>query len=98
LGHKYLFDDSPSLRKELIRLLKSLGANPTRKFLELRSFRRGALQTMGTSNVDLEEIRMFSRHADPRTLHRYLAWGKYATANHIKTIKAASNLWPSPKH
>lgn len=55
---------------------------------ELRSVRRGALQTMAKSGVNLDIIMMFKRR---ETLLRYLDWGWHAAA--MKNQKAADNLW-----
>ena len=44
--------------------------------LDLKSIRRGAAQSMARANVDLEQIRYFTRHKDISMLRRYLRFGR----------------------
>lgn len=56
--------------------------------LELRSFRRGGLHRLAQSGIPLEEVRLFSRHADVAMLMRYLNWGQHAQQQKETMIEA----------
>ena len=92
----FLFSASSTTRLSLTKRLKELlrAEKPVHgKKLELRSFRRGALQTMGSKCVTTDVLRHFSQHASEKTLLRYLDWGRYALDQHLKTTSAAARLW-----
>jgi hypothetical protein len=94
-GHDRLFPEPVKLRKHLITVLAKSAPKGGKK-LELRSFRRGALQQMAKNGVELNTLRLFSRHRDERTLLRYLDWGRFAMINHAATTTAAKALWSNP--
>ena len=91
-GHDGLFSNVTALRRALLKVLKQ---SPPKdgKHLELRSFRRGALQQMAKAGTSMDTLRLFSRHRDERTLLRYLNWGQYAMEKHVVTTRAAHHLW-----
>jgi len=91
MGSKYLF--SPQTRKqvenEMRKLLRPRG-------LELRSMRRGALQTMASAGAPATTLRYFSHHSNDETLERYLSWGWYRTERHVATLGASRFLLGAP--
>jgi integrase len=72
------------------RLTESLKA--VRPDLALHAIRRGALQTMAQAGVRMDDIRLFSRHADIRTLRRYLQYGKVKSEETKRGTTAAETL------
>ena len=79
---KFVFDvPSKTARTRLMRnvreaLRKSTGG----KRLEMKSLRRGSLQTMAENGASVAELLKFSRHQDAKTLRRYLAFDEVADA------------------
>ena len=65
--------------------LKALG-------LEMRSTRRGALQTLAAAGLPPQEILLFSRHKDIHGLYAYLDDGKMARWEAAKTLPASCLL------
>jgi hypothetical protein len=53
--------------------------------LQLRSVRRGGLQRLAAAGATLEELLMFSHHANTDMLLRYLGWGR-KSAHHARTM------------
>ena len=64
--------------------------------IEQRSIRRGSLQTMALIPAVTDEILMnFSGHASPKTLHRYLDFGRKSQRLATSSLSAATTLWKS---
>jgi integrase len=84
----YIFntESRPSITKQLRRALRA--QNP---LLELRSIRRGALQTLALHGTPLDVVQQFSGHRIPETLLRYLGWGWCRSGKVTQT--AAQCLW-----
>jgi hypothetical protein len=62
------------------------------KTLDQHSIRRGALQTMAAAGIPLEDIKLFSKHADLNMLRRYLRFGKVPTEEGGRGMKASRHL------
>lgn len=67
------------------------------KLLELRSIRRGALQTMALAGATDQTLLEFSQHRDPQMLHRYLDWGSTRTNAAQSTMDASEPLFKAPQ-
>ena len=61
--------------------------------LELRSPRRGALQTMSRQGTSTKVLMHFSGHASEKTLLRYLGWGWHLGAMAKRGRKASHALF-----
>jgi hypothetical protein len=68
-------------RKRYVESVKdALRAETGNPALENRSIRRGALQAMALAGASEKELMLFSRHATPAMLRRYLGFGRDRTA------------------
>jgi hypothetical protein len=72
-------------------LLALRARNP---LLEVRSLRRGALQSLALTTPE-ELLLNFSGHTNVRTLRRYLGWGRVVGRVAQETTAAATALQPS---
>ena len=79
---QYVFSvPTRSARAGLMRRVReALRGSVNGKNLELKSLRRGSLQTMAECGASVDELLKFSRHQDPKTLRRYLAYDGVADA------------------
>ena len=68
-GELLFVREGPWRTNTMLRALRSV--SPT---LELRSLRRGALQTLSATGVGEDVLMIFSGHASVTTLRRYLGW------------------------
>jgi len=60
---------------------------------DLRSLRRGALQTLSNSGRDAEDLLLFSGHTNTKSLLRYLGFGAKFQAAKTRGTAAAAALW-----
>jgi hypothetical protein len=60
--------------------------------LNLRTLRRGALQTMAAAGTDLEVLRTFSGHTGVEMLKRYLDWNRVNASATAAGTEAAAAL------
>jgi len=60
---------------------------------DLRSLRRGALQTLSNSGRDAEDLLLFSGHTNTKSLLRYLGFGAKFQAAKMRGTAAAAALW-----
>ena len=63
--------------------------------LELRSVRRGALQTMAAAGFSVDNILLLSQHRSRDMLMRYLNWGQFL-AEHSSKILSISDFMTAP--
>jgi hypothetical protein len=61
--------------------------------LQVKSIRRGALQTLGRCRVPISTIRLFSLHTSDAAVLAYLDHGLEAYDQHDKATAAATHLW-----
>ena len=87
LWHAESKDQRQQYARRLAEALKAVQPD-----LALHAIRRGALQTMAEAGVKLDDIRLFSRHADVRTLRRYLQYGKVKSEETRRGTNAAETL------
>jgi hypothetical protein len=73
-------------KRSLAKALKENGK-------ELRSVRRGSLETMAKAGASLETLMTFSGHKRVETLLRYLRWGLVAETTAIPARRAARALY-----
>lgn len=89
-GHKYLipFKIHDKMRALFRATLKTLHPK-----YELRSPRRGSLQTMASAGVTLSVLRSISGHQSDRMLLRYLDWGRFAQVQASEQVQATNLIW-----
>jgi len=67
------------------------------KDFDMRSLRRGSLQTMAADkNHTAEQLLVFSGHTTTKSLMRYLGWGEKYQAQVSGSVQVAQCLWPWP--
>lgn len=68
---------------------------PLHKLLQeyhIRSFRRGAVQQMASTDVTLEELRLVTRHTTDQSLYRYLNFGEESLSERNKMLAMTNRL------
>jgi integrase len=68
---------------------------PMHKLLQgyqVRSFRRGAVQQMASTDVTLEELRLVTRHVSDQSLYRYLNFGEESLSERRKMLAMTDKL------
>ena len=97
-GKKFLFDvPTKSARASLMRRVReALRKTPGGKELEMKSLRRGSLQTMAENGASVAELLKFSRHQDAKTLRRYLAFDTVADAENQGALEHTRILGAGP--
>lgn len=64
---------------------------------DLRSLRRGALQSLATTGTNVPTLLRFSGHTSEKSLMRYLGWGsKFHKGFQDATSAAQESLWQAP--
>ena len=64
------------------------------KTFDLRSLRRGALQSLAASGCHSDTLLIFSGHTTKKSLLRYLGWGeKYMADTEAARAVASTHLW-----
>ena len=58
----------------------------------IRSFRRGAVQQMASTDVTLEELRLVTRHVSDQNLYRYLNFGEMSLSERNKMLAMTNRL------
>ena len=58
----------------------------------IRSFRRGAVQQMASTDVTLEELRLVTRHVSDQSLYRYLNSGEESLSERRKMLAMTNKL------
>jgi hypothetical protein len=86
--HLFSPTDRSRIRKQMCSALRRERSN-----LEVKSVRRGALQTMAKNRVPIDTIMLFSRHTTRAMCLRYLDFGLQAYEDADKTTAAAKPLW-----
>ena len=89
-GNKFLWSE-----KDRNREMRAMRAVLKPRALELRSMRRGALQTMALAKAEPTTLRYFSHHSTDAMLDRYLGWGWFNVHKHSQTIESSAALWPA---
>lgn len=59
---------------------------------QVRSFRRGAVQQMASTDVTLEELRLVTRHVSDQSLYRYLNFGEESLSERRKMLAMTDKL------
>ena len=90
--HKQLFEFASAYRRSqfLTRIRQALReVDPS---LELRSLRRGSLQTYAEAGVSESALLAYSRHTSVQMLRRYLGWEAVVTDEHKEVMSSAEAL------
>ena len=98
-GKRYLFDvPTKSARTSLLRRVRTaLRGTRDGGSLELRSLRRGSLQTLAEHGASVAELLKFSRHQDAKTLRRYLNFDGVADAENQGALEHTRVLGAGPQ-
>ena len=95
-GSGYLFPaESANHREQMARRLLA-AVRAVDGSLELRSLRRGSLETLSRLGVDERELMQFSGHTQIATLRRYLRWGRADAVASSRALHQAELLTSSP--
>ncbi len=78
--------------KAAVNALKSV---PDRNYLEARSLRRGALQTLAVMGATHEQLCHFSGHKNIASLLRYLNWGSIVGKRETELLQLNALLAPT---
>ena len=90
----YLFSDEPQVTPNNKAILSTLKwAKKAIGGRDLRVLRRGALTALALTGLSEEALMALSGNTCPRTLHRYLGWGRYRKNIQTQISRAASALW-----
>lgn len=98
IKRKFLFEvPTKSARFSLMRRVReALRRTKGGEKLEMKSLRRGSLQTMAENGCSVAELLKFSRHQDAKTLRRYLSYDAVADAENQRALEHTRILAGGP--
>ena len=91
-GHRFLFEFASAYRRTRFITTIASALRVSNGNLELRSLRRGSLQTLHKRGVTETALLTYSRHTTVDALRRYLGWNAEENDDHKTVMDAAEAL------